>query len=203
MKKKLAVNYSTFDFNPFGGLDDMEIQKVIVPKFDLDSIVDLITQKDQIIIELVGKKGRGKTLHLKYLNLLLDNSTIFYLDSKSKLEDIPSGKSEIVLIDSIHHFNLFDRIKFFKANKKIVLTTHLSRRLEYRLVGKPYKLFKFKGIDAEVLQKIINNRIKIASNDLNNSTKISSRKVEELIKIYKDDFRGILNHLYDEFQLER
>ncbi len=202
MSNKITYNKSRFNFNPFGGLEDVEILNVIVPKVDLDSIINLINSEDQILIELVGKKGRGKTLHLRCLNLLLEDSSIFYLHKKSNLKDIVQKKSNILLIDSIHHLNLMDRIRLYKTNKKIILTTHVSRKWEYRLAGKPFKIFRFKGIDSVLLKKIIENRIGIASNDFSKETNLQEDEIEQLIKTYHDDYRAILNHLYDAFQIE-
>ena len=44
--------------------------------------------------------------------------------------------------------------------------------------------------------------MKMASAGKTVLNEMSPHKIEQLIKIYKDDFRGILNHLYDEFQRE-
>lgn len=198
--KSSTTTYKDFNFNPFGGLEDREILRVIVPKFNTNAIIDLIHSKDQIIIELLGKKGRGKTLHLRYLNLVLKDYPIFFLNEHSKVDTLLDNDAELMLVDSIHHLNLRARNKLFKLKKKLILTTHISRRWEYKFVKKPYEIIRFKGIEYDFIKTIIDNRIRVASNTNDADFKIKKEKIDTLIKTYKDDFRAILNHLYDDFQ---
>lgn len=200
MNKNSVHNPLNYNFNPFGGLSDQEVPNVIITQIDLDALTSFIRSKEAFIIELVGKKGRGKTLHLKYLNLVLEDTSIFHLDEHATLEDIISNTADLILIDSIHHLNLMDRIKLFKRKKKIILTTHLSRSWEYTLANKAFKRFRFKGINSNLLKSILENRLRIASKNMEGDHPINPAKVEALIDTYKDDFRSILNHLYDEFQ---
>jgi len=46
--------------NPFSGVLDEEIQHIIVPTVDLNEIKTLIESDQNIIIELQGKKRKGK-----------------------------------------------------------------------------------------------------------------------------------------------
>ena len=88
MKTNIAISQATFNFNPFGGLNDQEILKVIVPKFNFETLIELLDSKEQLIVEFVGKKGRGKTLHLRCLQLLLNKYPAFYLDKGAQLQEI-------------------------------------------------------------------------------------------------------------------
>lgn len=81
MKNDLINTEIEFNFNPFGGLNKEEIQQAIVSDFDFDSIIELVNSKEPKIIQLVGKKGRGKTLHLKLLGQILKQYPIFFLDN--------------------------------------------------------------------------------------------------------------------------
>lgn len=190
------------NFNPFGGLDKKEIKDAIVPRISANSFLELLNSSDQIIIELVGKKGRGKTLHLKYLHQVLNDYPIYLLNNNSNADEVLSTESNIVFVDSIHHISLLDRLKLYSTRKKIILTTHISRKWEYKIARKHFKSIQFNGIDKATLKTIICNRINIASGKNESNIMIPESKLDELIKIHKDDFRGILNHLYEEFQLK-
>ena len=178
MKNEPTSLQSTFHFNPFGGLKESEIVDVIVPSINLDLLIESLNSSSEIIIELVGKKGRGKTLHLRYLKLIFPDCPIFFLNKNFIAKDaLLQHKSDIILIDSIHHLNFLDRIKLFKTRKKIILTTHTSRKWEYRMARKPFEIFRFKGIEQSTLKDIIYNRLKIASNHQESLTDISDEKI--------------------------
>ena len=189
-----------FNFNPFGGLNETEIQEVIVPKIPVKSFLNLLNSKDQLIFQLVGKKGRGKTLHLKYLHQFVKDSPIFLLSNKSNDQALFSNQSDIIFVDSIHHLSFLKRLQLYNSTKKIILTTHISRSWEYKIVGKYFESIRFSGINKEVLKKIISNRLEIASIAKDSKVSINDNKLDELIKIYNDDYRGIINSLFDEFQ---
>lgn len=192
----------TLNFNPFGGLNDREILEVIVPKYDFDVLINLLDTEEQIILELVGKKGRGKTLYLRCLYLLLGKYPIFYLDSNSSLKKLLESDAELILVDSIHHLNFFDRIKLFKKKKKIILTTHIRRSLEYRIAGKFFQSRSFKGINRVELKNIIENRITNAGGNSMAEPGITMEKIDDLIRLYGDDFRAIMSHLFDEYKFK-
>ena len=110
MKKSYPIfdKTATFKYNPFGGISQEELSNIIVPKKEFNSIISIIQNKKPSIIELVGKKGRGKTTHLIYLQKYFPESSILHLDKKSQFD--PSIlKMNILFIDSIHHFNFFQR----------------------------------------------------------------------------------------------
>lgn len=190
----------SFNFNPFCGLSDEELEQVIVPKIDLPKLAKLVSNGQPKIVEFVGKKGRGKTSHLKLLQQHLSDYPLFLLNEQSDFSKIYNHPSKIVFIDSIHHFNMWQRRRLFQMDKTIVLTTHWSRFFEIKMAGKAYFKFDFKGIDKAILTTILENRMRIASTERETIFKIKNAEVASLIKKYGDDYRGILNHLYDEFQ---
>jgi len=169
-----------FLYNPFAGVLEEDLQHVIVPKFNLLDMERQIANGDPQIIEFVGKKGRGKTTHLKCLHQRMNRYPLFMLNAKSDLTEIMNNPSEVVFIDSIHHLNLLDRTRLFKSNKTIIYTTHWLRNLECRLAKRRKSTYRFKGIDESAL--------------------LASTEVRDLIRKFGDNYRGIMNHLYDIYQ---
>jgi len=193
-------NSLIFTHNPFGGLTAEEIEAALVPRINIQKITAQILDEQPKVIELVGKKGRGKTTHLKYLHSLFPEYHLHLLTEKSsfQIQDLPF--SRVIFIDSIHHLNFYKRLAFFKRFNTIVLTTHLSRQLEYRLVRKLGIKYNFNGIEFSTLKSIILNRIAIASNSSVEEIKLNDDAIQKLLSIYKDDYRAIINYLYDQFQ---
>ncbi len=88
MEKALINRSLNFNFNPFGGVGEEDLVKVIVPHFDLRQVVEAIQSGESIVIELVGQKGRGKTLHLNILQKALKQYPLFSLNGKIALKKI-------------------------------------------------------------------------------------------------------------------
>lgn len=189
-----------FKYNPFGGLSDMEISKVLVPKVNFEEIIFELNQQEHLVVEFLGKKGRGKTSHLKYLNQIHPSSQYFSLNKKkNQFNKIIDCNESLIIIDSIHHLSLSQRLKIYRAKKKLVISTHTPRMIEYKITKTPYKSFKFKGLKKDELNIILHNRIKLASS-ISHNINLNQNKISQLIKEYKDDYRSILRHLYENFE---
>jgi len=199
MATDLIHGKPTFHYNPFGGISDTELNNIILPKFDLGQIADQLRNDKQPILQFVGKKGRGKTTHLRMLSHLLKEADLFLLNSTSTIQEINQSAKSILLIDSIHHIPLSQRIQLFKRPKAILITAHWSKRLEFLLAGRPHKTYYFKGIDTEKLNTILENRIALAI-DADDSFSLNPECLQQLIRKHGDHYRGILNDLYNQFQ---
>lgn len=190
-----------YNFNPFAGVLDHEINHTIVPKFTVAEIVSDIANNQSIAIEFLGKKGRGKTTHLVWLQQQLSQYPIFQLEKTTKLSEIIQHASDIVFIDGIHHFNFADRIKLFKLKRVVIYTTHFTRKLACVLSRKRLKTIRFKGIDTDILREIIDNRLSLAQKDPQlHRVHFSESELQKLIKTYGDNYRGIINKLYEKYQ---
>ncbi|MEO1260714.1 MAG: hypothetical protein AAFZ15_18090 [Bacteroidota bacterium] len=187
--------------NPFGGLTDQELRRAIVPNDILSDIIKDVESKESYMVQLVGKKGRGKTLHLKILQQLFDEYPIYLLDENIDLKTIDRTESKIFFIDSIQHIRFMKRIQLYRRAHKIVFTTHHHRLHEFFLAGTKHKTYLMKGLDEQVLGNAIKKRIAIAA-DINdfNQVEINQKLVRQLLRKYGDDFRSILNYLYDQFK---
>ena len=107
---------------------------------------------------------------------------------------------DLLFIDSIHHIPLIRRIKLFKKTNTVIFSTHVSRSLEASIAAKEIMTIHFKGITAERLTKILRQRIQQSLRESNQVFDLDQKMVQRLIKRFGDDYRGILNYLFDEFQ---
>ncbi len=198
--KNLIQNESiNFQYNPFGGLALNEIPKALVPIDHFNQIQANIENEKIKIIELKGKKGRGKSCHLKALQLTNPESAFFQLGQKqTNFEEIINSSKQLLFLDSIHYLNFIQRQKLFKSDHKIILTAHFSRHIEYKLAGAKSSSFNFSGISQDKLAGIIKNRIKIASG-FEGPINLDQNVLKNLITKHGDDYRSIINHLYQNF----
>lgn len=189
-----------FNYNPFGGLRQEEIKDTIIPHFDLEEVRTMITSKELLLIQFLGKKGRGKTTHLIHLHQFFPSAPLLLLDRNPDLSILDDLPNDLLFIDSIHHIPLIRRIKLFKKTNTIIFSTHVSRSLEARIAAKKIMMIHFKGITPERLTKILRQRIQKSLKVSNSLFDIDQEIVQQLIKRFGDDYRGILNYLFDEFQ---
>ena len=190
-----------FHCNPFGGVASDDLMLTLIPKYEIEEWISLIKQKPPKIIEFVGEKGRGKTTHLSVLHEYFTETPIYFLDrthSYKKIKEAP-----IVFIDSIGRVPFVKRLMLWlKRDITYVVTTHTSRKYESKLCSRVCLSYNFGGIKESELKEIIIRRISLASNRSVDAIDLNSAVLKELISRYNDDFRGVLNFLYDNFNLK-
>lgn len=190
-----------FHYNPFSGVTDDDISNILIPKQEVVDLIDQFQPHSQLIIELVGKKGRGKTTHLRYLHQQLSSKyPLFLLNSNSLFENIIEHPSQIVLVDSIHYLSIFQRQKLYKNKRLVIFTTHHTKKWECKLAGRKIESIHFRGLDEFLLEKIIIRRLKMAMLEDKPEPVLNRPVLLQLLKKYRDDYRAIMNFLYDEFQ---
>jgi len=188
-----------FRFNPFGGLSTDELDQVIDPNIHLVKIKQLLAQEKKLVVELVGKKGRGKSTHLKLLHRSVRDSTLFNLHQKQDvLDEILKCDSSLIIIDSIHHLNLLERFKVYHLNKSIVFSTHFSRTFEFFFLKRVLMSYTMKGISTKDLNSMIIERVRLASS-FEGKVQLNNQIIDQLLDQYGDDYRGILKDLYYRF----
>jgi len=189
------------DYNPFGGLKDEELRVVLSERYDLSEIVKEVEAGENLIIEFIGKKGRGKTTHLRRLSQLLPESFYFNPDIQSVSEikiDYP-----VILLDSFHKLSLFQRQSLMKQHQGVIIhTDHFSRFAEYFFCNKKWKTYLFKGLDINVLGAIVKQRIKVVNPNIDQYLLIDKEQIRLLLDAFGDDYRGILNFLYTAYRNE-
>ncbi|MBQ4803292.1 hypothetical protein J8L88_10570 [Aquimarina sp. MMG015] len=206
----MKINYSDlvlnkniqYTHNPFGGIDDEELLDIIDPKHSFEELIKILNQDHPIIIQFLGKKGRGKTTHLRALHQLISNSEIHFLDRNS-YKKITNPDNRNLLIDSVHHIPLRKRLQLWKSsNTSYVVTTHIPRNIEFLFCKRKYKTIHFKGLSLIKLESILKKRIAQYSSIEQNKVIIDTTALKMLLKHYGDNIRGLLNFLYDCFKVE-
>lgn len=193
---------SDFFYNPFSVVDLNHVDASIVPKINVQSILDIIQSDLPCHIELVGKKGRGKTTHLQWIANHLPQYPIYLLNTQTNIEVLMNDASDVIFVDSIHHLPILKRNVLLRRKKNIVFTTHWTRKVECLFAGVKLYSIKMKGIESDTLKAIINKRLSLASqNSLRKDELFKDEDVKALIVKHKDDYRAIMHQLYDKFQL--
>lgn len=197
MKKLILTKNLHFKYNPFGSISQDELEQIIVPKKSIKKMLDDINTEEGMIVQLVGFKGRGKSTHLFHLHQIIDKYPLIRLSEQSSFEELNACDSEGIFIDSIHHLPFRKRIETYKRFNKIILTTHFTRGVEYFFAGKKYHSYPIKGIEKADLLEIIKRRITIAqSNPIEKTVEVNEQLIDDLLRKYKDNIRGIINELY-------
>lgn len=190
-----------FNFNPFGGLDNDENDFVFQPEIDFKEIKKLLKNNSAITIELIGRKGRGKTIHLRALSNYITDSEFVQLTPTNKVFTSNTNKT-VYIIDSIHHLTLAKRLGLWKQkDHTFIISTHISKRLEFISTGRKYKSYKIGQNSKEDLKLLIQKRIALAS-DIQNyqAVELNPLILADLCKKYKSDKRAILTNLYKAFK---
>ena len=116
-------NNLTFRFNPFGGITSEELNEIIVPKSFIPKIKNLIESPTPMVLELVGKKGRGKTTHLIFLQQLFPQFPIVHFTKNNNTLTDNLFREKIIFLDSIHHLPFQKRIKIYRHFDNCLLYT--------------------------------------------------------------------------------
>jgi hypothetical protein len=187
------------DYNPFGGLTDEELETVLNEQHDLSKIVEEIKQGKNLVVEFIGKKGRGKTTHLRRLAQLMPEAFYFNPDRQS-IDEIEIDYP-IILIDSFHKLPIVKRQNIMKKHRGVIVhTDHVSRFAEYFFCGKKWKKYLFKGLTVKVLNSVILERLGVVMQDENVKIGLDETQIKFLLDAFGDDFRGILNYLYGAYR---
>lgn len=198
---QLKDSKQKYSFNPFSGILDDDLSGLIVPKIDAASILAKIEASESIVIELTGKKGRGKSTHLLFLQQQLSQFPLIRLRKGSSLANVLNSNSETIFLDSIHHLSFKERYTLFKSDRNLIFTTHTSRKLECYLAGRQLHSIKISGIDSSTLLEVLNKRLQLAAKQkLTAEDLFKDQDCEKMIGQFGDNLRGIINHLYDKFQ---
>ncbi|WP_299765305.1 hypothetical protein [uncultured Dokdonia sp.] len=191
-----------FEFNPFAGVLEEDLGKILVPIFNIDAISYQIEHADSLAIEFIGKQGRGKTTHLRYLQKQFNKYPIFLLNTtNANISEMMTHEADVVFVDSIHHLSIADRIQLFRSKRVVIYTTHWSRKYACVLTNKKHYSIPFKGITVATLRSVIDKRLQLASrNKIVIDDLFTEKELKSLIRKFKDNYRGIINHLYEQYQ---
>ncbi|MFK7932289.1 MAG: hypothetical protein AB8G22_02185 [Saprospiraceae bacterium] len=187
-----------FQHNPFQGLTPSEIERAIVPRKEIKAVAQDIQLQKPTIIQFCGKKGRGKTTHLTFLHQYFSQHPMWFLNrgDRPNLKD-----TKVLFIDSIHPLSFTQRQRLYRSIPTIVLTTHHNRWYEFKIAKRSYQTIYFRGLQLADLMIILNQRLQLAvsPNDAKPVT-FDTQFAAQLLRQYGDNLRGIINHLYDQFE---
>ncbi|MEZ4686351.1 MAG: hypothetical protein R3B47_09870 [Bacteroidia bacterium] len=192
--------HTEFHYNPFAGVSQDDIHRILVPKFDMEALAAEIMQEQPLLVEFVGKKGRGKSTHLSFLHQIIPQYPLFSLNRGADFSSIIRHASSVILIDSIHHLNFFQRRQLFNQKQVVIYTCHRSKAWEQCFIGKQKKRFRFRGLSLELLKEIVRLRIGLAVKEPESEINLNEAALKRLLSTYKDDYRAIINALFDQFQ---
>lgn len=194
------MQYNPFT-NPFGGLLDREIEQFIVPKFTIDEIESAFFHSNYDIIELKGKKGRGKTMHLKWLNSKLQNAHYLRITAETTLTQVLNIPRPILLLDEIQHLSWKDKIHLFRSNKKVIYSCHHCLLWTKLIPNTKKKQISFHASSPSEIQCIIEKRIFSINPSIQQRKKKSSAfDYNKLHAKYKDDYRSLIQSFYKEYE---
>lgn len=190
----------SFSFNPFSGILDEDLEEILVPKINIEELLDHIVAPSSRMIQFVGKHGRGKSTHLRYIHQLVPNIPFFSLHAHESTDPVMLEPSDILFIDSIHHLHLRQRLQLFRQKSLVIFTTHYSKWWECQLAGKELISYRFRGLSQLALEEIVQKRLDLASESSQPHVSLDADYLRKLHRKFGDNLRGILNHLYHEFQ---
>lgn len=183
--------------NPFYEISREEAYSMIESEVDINKIREKLL-KGNYAIQFIGKKGRGKSIHLASIKEFFPNEEYYYIKTYFQKQSFKEEK--VYFIDEMQRLSLRKIFKVLKEKKSYVIGSHRNHSLEFKKAGLDYDIIKLKGLDYESLKEIIQKRIDNAKikKDIN-KPKLDEEKVKMYYNKYKDNIRGILSDLYDEF----
>lgn len=188
-------------YNPFGGLTDEQLPGIVQPRPFMPEVRAAIQAGKRRAVQFIGRKGRGKTTHLRLLAGEFPEGSLHLLPRYSSAEYLLADPSELLFVDSIGHLSFAEQRALFRKEAVIVFTTHVSRWVACRSVGMPLQSHRFRGLTAEEMTSIIRARTQGAMIDPDEQWEVDEAAVSALVRKFRDDYRGLLNHLYQNTDL--
>lgn len=185
--------------NPFGELTREEwCEAVILDSQWIDQCTDWI-QDGRGIIELAGRKGRGKTTRLLALHRRMADSHYVYIGEDRAIPALPNASP--LIIDEAQRLprRIFKQI--LKAEVPLVLSTHWPLFWGLNRPRRPVRRQRIgKANNAELIDKIIRKRIELARYRPGPLPQVSQSQVSMLFKRHGTNLRTIEHALYQQWQ---
>lgn len=192
--------------NPFGTPPAEDIaQLLVLPNLSplIASISEALKTPDKkIIIQFMGKCGRGKSSHMRALHAHFSDAPYLYFPEPGlNHPDIPTPRlpksAKLLFLDESQRIPWFTRQRLFaQKNTSLILATHKDHRKEFSLKHKSVTHIDVGELSPQTLRQIIEKRIQWAALKTPNLT-ITDELVHDLITLYQDDLRGMLGTLYE------
>lgn len=184
----------SFIYNPFSGVDIEDTPHIIAPQFNLSDI-----SSHHSIIQLVGKRGRGKTTHLQWISNSM-SLPYFRVEHSKDIRNILNSDSTVVCIDELDKLNIISRRQLFLSTKRLIVATHYSKWIEALLYRKNLQTIRIKGINTSILDKLIQKRLHHTDTTDNKKTQLNyTIDSTKLIQTHNDNYRKIITSLYRQY----
>ncbi len=183
--------------NPFGGLTVEEEAAAHCVRPETEEIVRLAEGGFRGVIQLLGPHGRGKTSALRYLSRRLPAARMAALGEEAA--DLTIKHEGALLIDGIHLLPAGKRWELYRTAPLLLLTTHFPRTAAIRLAGRRSRVFRYGAIELSWLQTIILRRLALL-HAMPHERMPTDETLRQLINWFGHDYRGLMQHLYDEWQ---
>ena len=160
-------------------------------------------------IQILGEAGRGKTARLRLLERRFAGVPYVYLGDDEPVPDLPGisprkGGGPALLLDEAQRLPRRLRRRLFRqvadCGSSLAVASHEDFSLELESAGLAVETISVSGLEVERLLSIANLRIESAREDLGPLPSLSREAARELIEVYGDDLRSLLDRLYEDYQ---
>ncbi|WGH75304.1 hypothetical protein P8625_14700 [Tenacibaculum tangerinum] len=188
-------------YNPFSFLNRNELLLTTVERINLTNLASEIKRNDTCFVEFIGRKGRGKSTLLNLLyTKYLPEATFIPLKTKNFTPILVT--EGILIIDSFQKLSIKNKHHLLNNQKKIIVASHYSHKILLHQNKSFTKKINFNtlGVDIDLLEKIVKNKIQLASLDHQKaSPKIPREFLKSLLKKHGNNLREIQLSLYELF----
>jgi hypothetical protein len=184
--------------NPFG--EPSGHQRAQLAVVDVEDSVVLLEQEGHFL-ELVGRRGRGKSTHLYALQAELDRAALLRAPRPSErmgAMNLPDAR--VLLVDDAQFLTPAERKKLFESAESVAVATHETLSTNAEHAGFTHHVQVIEGLDTGRLRTIFDKRIAWARRGSGEVPGITDDALEALIDRHGDDLRSIEDVLYSIFQ---
>lgn len=182
--------------NPFGEPPHEDLPSLIVPE-DVDLAAWFGAPRRAV--QFIGEAGRGKTAHLHALRRVFPDGPYLYLGEDRPLPSVPAVPR--LFLDEAQRLPGRLRQPVFRRVRSIALATHRDLEEELTEAGHEVRTVRIAGMSVRRLQAVLRRRLEWARFGPGEIPGIEIPEAENLVERFGDDLRGVIDHLYEEYQL--
>lgn len=186
-------------WNPFGEVPECDRGALTVPRFDVATEAARLAEPGHAI-ELVGERGRGKSMHLRALHDRYPDTPVTRIDPG---ERPPIPEARVVFVDESQQLDGRALRRLLSRRASFVLATHASHAGELRRAGLAFRSVAVGASEGPHLRAIVARRLEWARRGPGPLPAVADALLESLLSRHGDDARAIEDELYDHFQRRR
>ena len=193
--------------NPFGEPPADEVAELVVP--DESDPPPGLLDRPGVALQVLGEAGRGKTARLRWLAARYPRAPYVYLPAGGRRPRLPaiSGVAGPValLLDEAQRLPRRARRRLFRSVSRhglsLALASHDDLEGELAASGLTPTTTVVAGLTPEQLLRIVDRRIDRVRLPAGEPLRLDRDDAARLIRRHGDDLRGILDRLYEVYQL--